>query len=54
VDASFLFPLLLFFLPIAEEGKGGINGDRIKLNTSSQLLLALALLCKIRISNNAV
>jgi hypothetical protein len=45
-EAPSLFSLLLFFFPMTEVVDGAINGDQVKGCTSSQLLLALAALCK--------
>jgi hypothetical protein len=45
-EASSFFPLLFFFFLIISTAAGAINGDQAKGNTSRQLLLALATLCK--------
>jgi hypothetical protein len=45
-EAPSLFSLLLFFFPMTKVVDGAINGDQVKGCTLSQLLLALAALCK--------
>jgi hypothetical protein len=45
-EAPSPFSFFLFFFPMAEVVDGVINGDQAKGCTLSQLLLALAALCK--------